>query len=61
MGSTKKLNLILFYSGISFHVGQRATDADPWTLTIKGARDCWDVLLKYGYEPHILSKSIFGL
>jgi len=41
--------------GISFHVGQRATDADPWTLTVKGARECWDILIKYGYEPNILN------
>ena len=40
--------------GIAFHVGLRASDAEPWIDTIAFARECWDILHKYGYSPGIL-------
>jgi len=48
----KKLKLDV--KGISFHPGRRAEDAEPWTETIKFARQCWDIMHSLGYNPSIL-------
>ena len=49
------MNILSYkFTGISFHVGLRASDAEPWTDTIKFARTCWDILKKNGYEPTVL-------